>query len=141
MKHKRKSPTDIWMPLFIGDHLAETVHLNTTQHGGYFLLLMAAWRAGGSLPDDDDELALITRMSPPEWQQKRRQLAVFFSVADGIWRHERLTEEYERATANQQSKVRAGNRSAAARQQNANPSPSPSPSSEAKASGDLAARD
>jgi uncharacterized protein YdaU (DUF1376 family) len=135
----RKPKTDIWMPVFIGDHLAETMHLNAAQHGGYFLLLMAAWKAGGSLPDDDEGLAAIARMSPSEWDKNRNKLAAFFTVADGLWRHEALTEELEWATANQQNKVRAGNRSAAQRQQNANPSPSPSPS-EAKASGaDIAA--
>ncbi len=139
MNPKRKPKTDIWMPVFIGDHLAETWRLNTTQHGAYFLLLATAWKSGGSLPDDDEELAAIVRLSPEEWQQNRSRLAALFTVADGVWRHERLTDEYERATENQQAKVRAGNRSAAARQQNANPSPSPSPSSEAKASGgDLA---
>ena len=136
----RKSKADIWMPVFIGDHLAETAGLNATQYRGYSLLLMLAWRAGGALPDEDDGLAEMARMSAAEWQQNRSKLAAFFTVADGVWRHERLTEEYERATENQQKKVRAGNRSAAQRQQNANPSPSPSPSSEAEASGaDVAA--
>jgi len=135
----RKHRTDIWMPVFIGDHLAETMHLTAAQQGGYFLLQMAAWRAAGTLPNDDARLAAIARMSAAEWAENRATLADFFTVADGTWRHEGLSAEYERATVNRQNKVKAGNRSAAQRRQNANPSPSPSPSSEAEASADVAA--
>jgi uncharacterized protein YdaU (DUF1376 family) len=136
----KKPRTDIWMPVFIGDHLAETMHLNAAQHGGYFLLLMAAWRAGGSLPDSDARLAAIARMSPAEWEQNRDTLAAFFTVADGAWRHESLTDEYERATNNKQKHSASGSKGAAKRWQTDGPSPSPSPSSEAKASGtDVAA--
>ena len=138
MNPKRKSKTDIWMPVFIGDHLAETLHLNAVQHRGYFLLLMIAWKAGGVLPDDDEGLAGIARMSAAEWQQNRSKLAAFFTVADGAWRHEALIEEYERALDNKQKRSEAGSKGGAKRQQN--DTPSPSPSSEAKASGaDVAA--
>ena len=136
MNPKRRLKTDIWMPVFIGDHLAETLHLNATQHRGYFLLLMIAWKAGGVLPDDDEGLAAIARMSPAEWEQNRAKLAAFFIVADGEWRHEALTEEYERAADNKQKRIEAGSKGGAKRQQNDTPSPSPSPSSEAKDSGD-----
>jgi uncharacterized protein YdaU (DUF1376 family) len=135
----RKPKTDIWMPVFIGDHLAETMHLNAAQHGGYFLLLMAAWKAGGSLPDDDTRLATIARMAETEWAQNRSTLAAFFTVADGMWRHESLTDEYERATDNKQKRSVSGSKGAAKRWQTDGPSPSPLPS-EAKASGaDIAA--
>ena len=60
--------------------------------------------------------------------------------ADGVWRHEDLLEEYERATDNKQKCSESGSKGAAKRWRNDSPSPSPSPSSEAKASGtDVAA--
>lgn len=130
-----RGKTDIWMPVFIGDHLAETLHLTAAQHRGYFLLLMMAWRAGGALPDDDARLAAIARLSPAEWQENRAVLAEFFTVADGLWRHESLAEEYARATDNKQKRSASGSKGAAKRWQTDSPSPSPSPSSEANASG------
>lgn len=129
-----KKPT-IWMPIFLGDHLSETSHLTTRQHGAYLLLLMAAWMAGGSLVDDDARFAAIARLPADQWAEDRAALAELFTVADGKWSHARLIEELALATENKQKKSRAGSKGAARRWQNDSPSPSPSPSSEAKASG------
>src|SRR5476649_2811518 len=135
-----KNPkTDIWMPVFIGDYAAETLHLNAAQHGGYFLLLMASWKAGGSLPDDDARLAATARMTADEWRQNRSILAEFFVVADGTWRHEELNKRLERASDNRQKRSESGSKGAAKRWQKDSSSTSSS-SSEAKASGtDVAA--
>ena len=130
-----RGKTDIWMPVFIGDHLAETMHLNPAQHGGYFLLLMATWKAGGSLSDDNARLAAIARMTAEEWAAHRDTLAAFFTVADGAWTHDGILRELATAAANKQKRSTAGSKGAAKRWQNDSPSPSPSPSSEAKASG------
>lgn len=78
---------DAWMPLWIGDYLADTMGLSTAQHGAYLLLIMAYWRDGQALPDDDDFLRGITKTERGEWKRMRPVIARFFTVADGCWRH------------------------------------------------------
>lgn len=41
--------TDIWMPIYIGDYLKDTRHLNTEEHGAYFLIMMELWNKGGKI--------------------------------------------------------------------------------------------
>jgi uncharacterized protein YdaU (DUF1376 family) len=94
------SKTDIWMPVFIGDYLADTMHLSTEQHGAYLLLLFHLWRRG-TLPDDDGALAQITGLSRNAWSQTRPVLAEFFQIHDGLWRHGRVERERLRVTAKQ----------------------------------------
>jgi uncharacterized protein YdaU (DUF1376 family) len=94
--------TDIWMPVCIGDFLADTMHLSPEQHGGYLLLLLHLWRRG-ILPDDDVVLAQITGLSISAWSNARAVLGELFEISDGLWHHRRVERERSRIAAKQQS--------------------------------------
>ncbi len=91
---------DTWMPLYIGDYLADTQHLGAEHHGAYLLLIMAAWMRGGRLPDDDAQLARMARCDSKAWKRVRPIVAAFFCVDAGEWTHKRISAELERAIEN-----------------------------------------
>ncbi|MEK8025017.1 SU10 major capsid protein [Pseudaquabacterium rugosum] len=88
--------SDTWMPLYIGDYLADTSRLTTEQHGAYLLLLMDYWR-NGPPPDDEDTLAAIAKLPVSAWRKCAPRLQPFFSVEDGQWRQKRMDAEREKA--------------------------------------------
>jgi uncharacterized protein YdaU (DUF1376 family) len=91
--------TDIWMPLYIADYLADTMRLTTEQHGAYLLLIMDYWR-NGSLPDDDETLSSITKLQLSTWRKYRPVFTKLFMVGNGEWRHKRIDQELLKATEN-----------------------------------------
>lgn len=83
------SKSDAWMPLYIGDYLADTMHLTCEQSGAYLHLIMHYWRAG-SLPDNDVALAQIARLSAKAWKAHKPIVAAFFGEG---WKHKRIDAE------------------------------------------------
>lgn len=88
---------DIWMPLCIGDYLADTSHLSTVQHGAYLLLLMHYWRKG-PLPNDPEQLANICKLTLDAWSIAQAVLVQFFSIEDDGKLHQKRADR-EIATA------------------------------------------
>ena len=93
------SSAKIWMPLYVGDYLADTRRLTTEHHGAYLLLIMEYWQKGTPLPDDDDQLGQITGLGK-RFKAARVTLQQFFKVEGGQWRHGRVEEEQLKATKN-----------------------------------------
>lgn len=96
--------TDMWMPIYIGDYLADTGHLTTTQHGAYLLLLMHYWRKR-ELPDDDKQLAAIAKLPLRIWLDTKETIQAFFH--DG-WKHKRIEEEIQRRSVVSEKRAAAG---------------------------------
>jgi len=78
-----------WMPLYIPDFLADTMHLSAAETGAYLCLIMDYWLHDG-LPDDDRKLAMIARVQPKTWKEMRPTIQAFFR--DG-WQHKRIDAE------------------------------------------------
>jgi uncharacterized protein YdaU (DUF1376 family) len=95
-----------WMPLYVGDYLADTAHLRAAESGAYLHLIMHYWQHG-ALPDEDRKLAAIARMSDAEWKRSRETMASFF---DAGWRHGRIDDELAKANFKHDRRVEAGRR-------------------------------
>ena len=78
-----------WMPLYIPDFLADTMHLTAAETGAYLCLIMDYWLHDG-LPDDDHKLAAIARLPLKAWRLIRPTIEAFFH--DG-WQHKRIDAE------------------------------------------------
>ena|SRR5215469_11844023 len=57
-----KPKTDIWMPIYIGDYLADTARLDATSSGCYLHWLMDYWR-NGPLPNEIPTLCTIGKLN------------------------------------------------------------------------------
>lgn len=108
---------DTWMPLYVADYLADTMHLTTEQHGAYLLMLMTAWKRGGELPASDDQLAAITRLGPAGWKRHRTVLLAFFSPAGETLAHKRVAHELGKAVELTERRRSAGQAGAKSRWQ------------------------
>lgn len=93
-----------WMPLYVADYLADTMHLTGAEHGAYLLLIMHYWQKG-SLPNDDRKLASIARALPEQWSSMRGTIAEFFGPD---WTHARIDAELKSAREAYERRASAG---------------------------------
>lgn len=98
--------TDIWFPFYIGDYLADTMHLNTQQHGAYLLLLLSYYKNRGPIADNDTILAVITRMTLSDWMESRSALEKFFKIEAGYWTHKRADAEIFKRQSLQDARIK-----------------------------------
>jgi uncharacterized protein YdaU (DUF1376 family) len=95
-----------YMPWYHGDHIRDTGHLTTEQHGAYFLLINHYWSTGG-LPDDDCQLAAIAKLTVAKWRKMRSVIQAFFHED---WKHKRIDAELEKANAKSAKRQEAANK-------------------------------
>jgi uncharacterized protein YdaU (DUF1376 family) len=86
-----------WMPLYIGDFVADTAHLGATETGIYIRLLMHCWQHK-TIPTDDRKLALIAHCDSRLWHQYRETVLGFFDAVDAsTMQHKRVSTELLRS--------------------------------------------
>lgn len=104
-----------WMPLYVGDYIADTAHLTTIEHGAYLLLILHYWVHEG-LPTEDAQLARIARTTKAQWRKIRPTIKAFFSDE---WKHKRIEFELTEAARISAAGKAGGAASAKARRERA----------------------
>lgn len=108
-----KTKADIWMPFYVGDYLADTMHLSPAEHGGYLMLILHYWKSG-PIPDDDVRLSIISRMGDA-WSNASATIRAFFEHADGMLVHKRIDMQKADAVGNKDKKTTRAKAAADAR--------------------------
>ena len=87
----------LWMPLYVGDFTADTMHLGPTELGIYMRLILHCWQHG-TIPRDDRKLATISHCDSRLWHRYRETVLQFFDPVDASTMHQkRVTRELQRA--------------------------------------------
>lgn len=79
---------DVWMPLYIGDYLSDTIGLTHAEHGAYLLSIMAYWKKGGPLSVTES----VSIMS-----QSYDRVCQFYEIVGDTLVHPRIEKELENA--------------------------------------------
>jgi uncharacterized protein YdaU (DUF1376 family) len=114
------SKADIWMPLYIGDYLADTSHLDAERHGCYLLWMMHYWRKG-PLTSNLSDLVSIGRLRGNNASSiAQALLEEFFSMnGDGLWHQKRQDVERAKWQGKRADAVEKAKKAAAGRWGNA----------------------
>lgn len=94
---------DLWMPFYVGDYLADTLHLGVAEHGAYMLLLCHGWMNEGRIPAEEEELANISHLGAEGWKKSGKKLLKFFKVEGDHLVQKRQVAELAKARAAQDS--------------------------------------
>lgn len=100
------------LPLWTDAYIADTLHLDTLEHGAYLLLLMAAWRTKEcAIPNDDVKLARFARLTPRVWLRIKPTIMALWIISgdDTKWTQKRLTKERVAAQRRKDKAAAGGN--------------------------------
>jgi uncharacterized protein YdaU (DUF1376 family) len=123
-----------WSAFYWGDYIADTGHLTLAQHGAYILLMAHYYRTRRPLPANASVLHRVCRCTTDADKSSVDEvLAEFFTLEDGLYRHNRIDRELAKSTdisekrrAAAQAKHQKG-RHANAVQMHTQPQPQPQP--------------
>ena len=85
-----------FMPLFLGDLLADTLHFSTQEFGAYMLLIVHAWKHNAKIATKD--LRQVTRTSRHCWCKISQKISKKFDTHSepNFWIHNRVKIELEK---------------------------------------------
>jgi len=106
---------DQYMRLYVGDYLADTVHLSAEESGAYLHLIMHAFKQGGRLSSEPVQLARIARVTPRRWPAVWGMIGRYFEIDGDDLIQRRAKVEADRARAAVEAARRGGRASADAR--------------------------
>lgn len=128
--------TDIWFPFYIGDYIADTMHLSAEEHGAYLLLIIHYWKNQKPIKNEPKTIQNIAKIK----FKKLSNVLAFFEEKNGEFTHSRIEKEIAKARKNKELKSEAGKKGMEKRynrtvtdvitepQQNTYQTPNPSPS-------------
>jgi uncharacterized protein YdaU (DUF1376 family) len=81
-----------FMPMFVGDYIADTPELSIEAHGAYCLILFYTWKGRKFLENDDKKMCRILRLGNHKWQKIKKEILPYFDLSDGTWFQQKLSE-------------------------------------------------
>jgi uncharacterized protein YdaU (DUF1376 family) len=96
---------DIWMPIYIGDYLADTMELEALENGAYMFLLMHYWQKCGIIGSDIEKLARVARCDE---KTARFILGSYFTLENGNYKNKRADIEMKKAQSRRESAAENG---------------------------------
>lgn len=104
-----RTKIDIWMPLYIKDLLADTLHLTTRQFGAYMFLLCHYWEKGSLNPS---HIQTVSRLDDISFEKDKDILLSFFDEKNGFLFNKRIEKEIKKSEEFKKSQSRKGRLSA-----------------------------
>ena len=95
LEYNPASKIDIWIPIYIGDFLADTAHLDATASGAYLLLLFHCWRKGAILNNLNTVITIgkLHGENAPSIAQALLEEFFEYSASTETWTNPRLERE------------------------------------------------
>ncbi|MBY0355651.1 MAG: DUF1376 domain-containing protein [Rickettsiales bacterium] len=105
-----------FMPFYVADYLADTMHLSIDEHGAYLKLMFCMWRTDdGWLPDDDKKICTMLSIGAKKWASIKPVIAPFFTYEEGHFTQGRLSRERKKVEGKIKSCSDSGKKSAEAK--------------------------
>jgi uncharacterized protein YdaU (DUF1376 family) len=109
------SKTNIWMPWYIDNYLADTLEFNVDEHGAYCVLLFKMWKNLGYLPADHEKLRKILKITKKKFEKIWSTVGEkFINVGDKIT-NVKLLKEFEKSIYNKSSYSKRGKKGSSKR--------------------------